>query len=95
MCVKVNLCPLGCGQAQDSLYRCGCSRLTRGYQTAVTHRPQPPVLCLAASPFTLVWALVSCPLHFKMMLSICHLGGDLILTLAVTHECKNTVPFTW
>jgi hypothetical protein len=52
-CVKDNSHSPGSDQAQAPLYRCGCSKLTRGYQTAVTHHPQSPILCLIASPFTL------------------------------------------
>lgn len=52
-CVKDNSYPSGSHQAQAPLNRYGCSRLTRGHQTAVTHPPQPPVLCLITSPFTL------------------------------------------
>lgn len=68
-CGKDNSHPPGSDGAQAPLYRCRCSRLTRGHQTAVTHRHQPPVLCLVASPFTLGWVLLSCPLAAVLTIS--------------------------
>lgn len=56
-CVKNNSHPPGSDRVQTPL-----SRLTRGYQTAVTHCPQPPVLGLVASPFTLGWSRYLVPL---------------------------------